>query len=166
MSNKPQAKVWSRWYEKDKDLLTFVTSLRRMPSWLLEAYCKIIIHHANNMYSLDSSKQYLLQHGSDKHLSLLKSMGRKRWYDKNKYAYRAFNALYLMEETSRRTLVLLLNDSANLLHCYQGRCELYNLEPSSLVFEDLLKTWVLSGEQDAYHQIDEFESLGALVRDS
>ena len=71
-----------------------------------------------------------------------------------------------MEETSRRTLVLQLNDSANLLHCYQGRCELYNLEPSSLVFEDLLKTWVLTGEQDAYHQIDELESLGALVRDS
>ena len=30
-------------------------------------------------YSLDSSKQYLLQHGSDKHLSLLKSMGRNKY---------------------------------------------------------------------------------------
>ena len=163
MLNKSSARVWSRWYEKDKDLLILITSLRRMPEWLLEAYCKVVIYQANNLYGIDSSKQYILQHGSEKHLSLLKSMGRKRWYDKNKYAYRAFNALFLMEDNSRRTLVLLLNESVNLLHCYQGRCELYSLTPSSVVFETLLKTLVFSSEQDAYHQIDELESHGALV---
>lgn len=164
-TNKPQVKVWSRWYEKDKDLLVFVTSLRRMPTCLLEAYCKVIIQYANQLYTTDSSKQYMLQHGSDKHLSLLKSMGRKRWYDKNKFAYKAFNALYLMADLSRKELVVLLNSSSNLLHCYQSRCELYGLEPSSTVFENLLKTWIQNGDQDAYHQVDELESQGALVQD-
>jgi hypothetical protein len=33
------------------------------------------------------------------------------------------------------------------------------------VFENLLKTWIQNGDQDAYHQVDELESQGALVQD-
>jgi hypothetical protein len=165
MSNKVKVKIWSRWYEKDKELLTFISNLKRIPSWLVDVYCKVIIYYASQLHGTDNNKQYHLQHGSEKHLALLKSMGRRRWYDKNKYAYRAFNALFLMESSSRRSFMLRLNESINLLHCYQDRCELYNLKPSSDVFEVLLKTWVISGEYEAYHQIDELESLGGLAKE-
>jgi hypothetical protein len=34
MSNK---QIWSRWYEKDKEVLALVTSLKRMNQWQVEA---------------------------------------------------------------------------------------------------------------------------------
>ena len=159
MTNK---QIWSRWYEKDKEVLALVTNLKRMNQWQVEAYAKVIIHQASEM-QLKNKESFMLQHGSDKHLSLLKSMGRKRWYDKNKYAYRGFNALYLMEDHARREIARLLNESIALLHTYMGRCESYGLAPNGSVFEQLLLLWVSESEQDAYDCIDKLELEGALT---
>jgi hypothetical protein len=159
MSNK---QIWSRWYEKDKEVLALVTNLKRMNQWQVEAYAKVIIRQASEM-QLKNSESFMLQHGSDKHLSLLKSMGRKRWYDKNKYAYRSFNALYLMDDHARREIARVLNESTALLHTYMGRCESYGLEANGAVFEQLLLMWVSESEQDAYDYIDKLELEGCLT---
>jgi hypothetical protein len=154
--------VWSRWYEKDKEVLALVTSLKRMNQWQVESYSKVIIQYTSQM-QFKNKENFMLQHGSEKHLSLLKSMGRKRWYDKNKYAYRAFNALFLLDEHARREIATLLNDSTALLHTYMGRCEAYGLEPNGAVFEELLLLWVGESEQEAYGRIDHLESEGSLT---
>jgi len=159
MSNK---QIWSRWYEKDKEVLALVTSLKRMNQWQVEAYSKVIIQYTSQM-QFKNKESFMLQHGSDKHLSLLKSMGRKRWYDKNKYAYRAFNALFLLDEHARREIATLLNDSTALLHTYMGRCEAYGQDPNGAVFEQLLMLWVGESEQDAYERIDSLEAQGNLT---
>jgi hypothetical protein len=157
-----QKQVWSRWYEKDKEVLALVSSMKRMNQWQVESYAKVIIQQTSQM-QLKHKENFMLQHGSDKHLSLLKSMGRKRWYDKNKYAYRAFNALFLLDDHARREMAVVLNDSTALLHTYMGRCEFYGLEPNGVVFEQALLTWINESEQDAYDYIDRLEMEGTLI---
>ncbi|MFN7311342.1 MAG: hypothetical protein ACK5T0_08245, partial [Vampirovibrionales bacterium] len=59
MSNK---QIWSRWYEKDKEVLALVTSLKRMNQWQVEAYSKVIIHQTSEM-QLKNKESFMLQHG-------------------------------------------------------------------------------------------------------
>lgn len=150
-------KTWTRWYERDRNVLTLVTKLRRMDTWLLEAYSKAIIHYANQLSLAHADDPFRLQHGSDKHLGLLKSMGRKRWYDKNKYAYRAFNALYLLPQSVRIELAQQFQEAHTLIKLYTDRCRLQGVNPTQAVAESLLSTYVNAGEPEAFALLDELE---------
>jgi hypothetical protein len=137
-----------------------------MPDWLLTVYAKVIIDYAGTAYLTNANgvtrKAASLQHGSEKHLALLKSMGRKRWYDKNKFSYRAFNTLFLMEPLLRRELAIKINASCELVYRYQDKCKQTGTQPHEETLKKLLLLWLNASEQDAYHYLDELESLGAL----
>lgn len=151
-----------RWYQKDKTLLTFVGRLQKMPVSLMETYCKCIIDYATVLYQEDNTKQLFIEAGSEKHQSLLKSLDKKRWCDKNPFSYRAFNALYLMDELRRNELVVRLTNTQDILQAYNQRCLQCNLKPSMAVLGQLLLVYVRQGEEEALMALNLLESQGNL----
>jgi hypothetical protein len=163
-TNKPHPanKTNQRWYQKDKDLLTLVGKLKKMPVSLMETYCHCIITYAMELYQTDEKKRHFIEAGSDKHQSLMKSLDKKRWCDQNPYSYSAFNALYLMEGMHRKELVLNLLETQALLHAYNQRCLQYHCQPNLSVVEHLLLVFVKQGEQEALVELSLLETQDKL----
>ena len=166
MSNKktstPNAN--QRWYQKDKTLLSLVNKLQKMPTALMETYCKCIIDYALELYKQDTNKRLFIEAGSEKHQGLIKSLDKKRWFDKNPYSYRAFNGLYLMDELRRNDLALRLIQSESLLHAYNQRCLQCDCSPNLDVVGHLLLVFVNQGEQEALSTLNLLEAQGQLGR--
>ena len=164
--NKPKKIVpnlHSRWYEKDKMLLTFVGRLQKMPVALMETYCRCVIKYALELYESDDSKLYHIEAGSEKHLALLNATEKKRWCDKNPFAYRAFNALFLMDDLRRKELVTkLLESQTTLLHAYNQCCKQLQLEPKLMAFEQILSIYIKYGEQEALAELVAIQTTGNL----
>jgi hypothetical protein len=153
----------SRWYEKDKMLLTFVGRLQKMPLALMETYCRCIIKCALELYESDDSKLYHIEAGSEKHLALLNATEKKRWCDKNPFAYRAFNALFLMDDLRRKELVTkLLESQTSLLHAYNQCCKELQIEPKLAAFEQILSIYIKHGEQEALAELIVIQTAGSL----
>ncbi len=151
-----------RWYQKNKYLLSLVGRMQKMPICLLEAYCNCIIDYALTYYQEDTTNKFLLAAGSEKHQALLKSRVKKRWYDKNVFSYKAFNALYLMDDLRRNHVVLALLNTGDLLDVYAQRCTHVNMQPSMATLSHLLLVLVEEGEEEALAQLYRLERLGKL----
>jgi hypothetical protein len=151
-----------RWYQKDKNLLGLVGRLQKMPISLMETYCNCIIDYTMELYQQDDKKLLFIESGSDKHQALVKSLDKKRWCDKNPYSYRAFNALYLMDDLRRNELVTRLINAHVLLHAYNERCLQCEVQPCMQVLGHLLLVFVKQGEQEALLEMILLEAQGNL----
>ena len=156
--NEPQSTpspkaAWSRWYERDQDLLKWVSSLKRMPQWAMEAYCQSTVDYTKGTYEEAPPTSPTLQRGSSKHVGLIKSMRRKRWYDQNPYTYKAFNALFLMEDTKRRELAQALLATGPLMDAYLDALAAQQQEPNRKQFSHLLNQWLNHGEDEALNAL-------------
>jgi hypothetical protein len=158
MSTHSNAKIRSRWYEKDKDLLSFIGKLQKMPLPLMDVYCQCLIDYALTFFEKDEQKCHFIQEGSEKHTHLVKSLDKKRWFDKHPVSYRAFNALYLMDSLHRKQLVASLNESKPLLEQYDAYCEKNQLMPNLLAIKQLLLVLVKQGEDAAWVMLNALES--------
>ncbi|MCS6268015.1 MAG: hypothetical protein H2174_10695 [Vampirovibrio sp.] len=151
-----------RWYQKDKNLLALVGRLQKMPISLMETYCNCVIEYIMELYQQDDKKLLFIESRSEKHQALIKSLDKKRWYDKNLYSYRAFNAMYLMDGLRRKELVSRLINTQALLHAYNERCLQCELQPSMEVLGHLLLVCVKLGEQEALLELVLLEAQGKL----
>jgi hypothetical protein len=151
-SASPKA-AWSRWYEKDQDLLKWVSSLKRMPQWAMEAYCQSTVDYTKGTYEEAPPTTPTLERGSSKHVGLIKSMRRKRWYDQNPYTYKAFNALFLMEDTKRRKLAQALLATGPLMDAYLDALVTQQQDPNRKQFSHLLNQWLNHGEDEALNAL-------------
>ena len=159
---KPFTAKNKRWYQKDKNLLGLVGRLQKMPISLMETYCNCIIEYAMELYQQDDKKRLFIESGSGKHQALVKSLDKKRWFDKNPYSYRAFNALYLMDDLGRNELVARLINAHVLLHAYNERCLQCEVQPCMQVLGHLLLIFVKQGEQEALLEMTFLEAQGQL----
>ena len=96
------------------------------------------------------------------YLSGIKSFDRKRGFDKNPFSYRAFNALYLMDELQRKELISQLLNTQSLLEAYHQRCLQCEEKPSMEVLGHLLLVCVKHGEHEALLELQRLETQGKL----
>lgn len=147
---------WTRWYESDANLVRLVRNLRQSPTAIRHIIAQRIIEHANSHRFRHMPTQAPRQLGAEAHLGLLKSMGRKRWYDKDKYLYKAFNCLYTMQPGVRSYLAQQMNDIVDVLTSYKQLATQWQLplqepfmqelaslcqEESTMAATDRLKDW-------------------------
>jgi hypothetical protein len=167
MSKKPPLTQTSRrWYQKDKNLLLFISKLQKMPISLMETYCKCVIDYTMELCQADNKQVLFIESGSQKHQALIKSFDKKRWFDKNPFSYRAFNALFLLGELRRNELITQLIHTQSLLQAYHQRCLQCEEKPSMEVLGHLLLVCVKHGEHEALLALQRFETqgkLGALI---
>lgn len=150
------ARAWSRWYESEAETLQLVQALKQASATVQELAAIEMIAQAGHQRF--QANQDIKHYGSEKQLGMLKAMGRKRWYDQNKYLHRAFNKLYLMPSMQRITLAKQINEALALLRLYESIQKEWKLPPNVPFMKQLMTQCLEDGPEQALELLREWEN--------
>ncbi|MEB3287243.1 MAG: hypothetical protein VKJ04_07040 [Vampirovibrionales bacterium] len=93
---------FTRWYDNIPELAQAVRLLERVPENVSSIICESVVNsHEYNGEDNTSEDYGLKKLGAQKVLGLMKSKTKRRWYDQHPVIHRAFNTLYMMDDTLR-----------------------------------------------------------------
>lgn len=108
---------YMRWYDSIPELAQAVRQMEKMPlakqQWLASAIVSLMPLH-----QIPQRTDGLKKLGSEKLLGLMKSKGKRRWYDQDPLVHQAFNYLYLMSNDLRLEMaikILICNQALEVL---------------------------------------------------
>jgi hypothetical protein len=93
---------YTRWHDLIPELAQAVRMLEKAPPEFQQLIARAI---AGNMQLHEVPKHAehgLKKLGTEKVIGLLKSQGKRRWYDRDPLIHQAFNCVYLMDDNRRR----------------------------------------------------------------
>jgi hypothetical protein len=148
-----------RWYESDVELSLLVESIRQSDESTRHLMADLIIdavqaYRAHLARSTPGPKSL----GAEAHLGLLKAMGKKRWYDKDRRLYKAFMGLYTLPLTLQVRLAIQLNGLFLLLGHYETCSAQWFDGPSPVLRHELARLYLKHSSQAAYHQLNQWNT--------
>jgi hypothetical protein len=119
--NRPK-NIISRWYDIDPEVAEVVYSIQNMKPDYQEILGQLINMFMEKVREEYRRKRKLIELGPEKHMGLLKSQTKRRWYDKTPTMYRAFNNLYVMDDQQRNMIAKRLHAPVWALEAYFREC--------------------------------------------
>lgn len=92
---------FTRWYDRIPELSQAVRMMEVAPKSHQQAIASAIVGSLQMNQIIQRAEHGLKKLGSEKVLGLMKSKGKRRWYDQDPTVHLAFNYLYLMDDLMR-----------------------------------------------------------------
>lgn len=92
---------FTRWYDRNPELSQGVRMLEKCTPFQQRLVANHIIGSMQLHQVAQRSEHGLKKLGTEKITGLMKAKGKRRWYDQDPVVHKAFNHLYLMDETMR-----------------------------------------------------------------
>ena len=93
---------FTRWYDSLPELSQAVRLLERANPDHRDIICKFVVDMYEEHCTPNPHEDYGLKKlGAQKVIGLMKSKSKRRWYDQEPQVHKAFNALYVMDESMR-----------------------------------------------------------------
>lgn len=138
MSKRVAGEGFIRWYDQDPDVSRFVYGLEKEDPSLWPVFCTLLCTYADGLKE-EQKRKGARSVGGDKHIGLLKSQQKTRWFDQHPHTYRAFNHLYLMNDPERKEICQRLAEPLTALTVYKAACQRVSLQPIQADMEALVR---------------------------
>jgi hypothetical protein len=106
---------FTRWYDRISELSQAVRLLEKAPYLQQQVIATIIVGSMQLHHLTQRSEHGLKKLGSEKVIGLMKSKGKRRWYDQDPLMHQAFNYLYIMDDVLRHEMAVKILITLNAL---------------------------------------------------